>query len=767
MNGQLTIDGGTPPEMENPDAHSWLFWIVVAVVLLYSFLAGVRTITDYDLGWQLATGRWIAQHHQIPSTDVFSFTARGNPWIYPALSGLMFYGVFLLGGYALLSWVGATACLGTVALLLRKGSAFSAALAVLAIPRIAARVTPRADLFTTVLFAAFLSILWDYFKTRSARLWILPVLMAAWVNLHLGFVAGLALMGAYVVLELTEMAFRGERGVSARLRLVRAWPYLLGSAGATLLNPWGWSLYRALIRQDEAMAQHAQWIGEWAPAPLSWAAASGIFTVRDTKGAFFALLALAGLAALVALWQRQPGSALLLTGAACMGIRHVRFQALFAAVVVVVAGSVFSTAWAGLSSKWNDIRVRSILAFGIASLLVLLVIARCSDLVSNRHYLGGTDTGTFGTGLSWWFPERAAEFIERNNLPGQIFNNYNLGGYLTWRLGPNYPDYIDGRAIPFGLAAFERQDQLLQLSPDAPDWQREADRFGLNTIFVTLARYDGAVQFLGPLCNSGTWRLAYLDEVSAVFVRRTSDRPSLAGQLQAGCSTAILPAQALSSTSSTQFQQWANAALVLHVLGRQSEALDASSRALRIFPDSANLHFIRAKILTALGRARQAQAECFAALELEPNDVTWASLADLYWGAGDKIRAVDAMRRAIALSSRPHLMLTNLGYSYLREEQPAEALRTFDEAERRAPSEAKENIPFQLDLARGRASAWSALGNNPQAIAFEERATRLVPDRSELWLELASLYELSERPGEAERARLKAQELKLADGNRR
>jgi hypothetical protein len=97
--------------------------------LLYAVLAGLRTVNDFDLGWQLATGRWIVEDRQIVSTDVFSFTAAGKPWIYPVGSSLLFYLVFLMGGYAALSWLGVAACTGTVAIVLRRGSAAGAAIA--------------------------------------------------------------------------------------------------------------------------------------------------------------------------------------------------------------------------------------------------------------------------------------------------------------------------------------------------------------------------------------------------------------------------------------------------------------------------------------------------------------------------------------------------------------------------------------------------------------------------------------------------------------
>ena len=154
-----------------------LFLLLACIALVYAFLAGLRTVSDTDLGWQLATGRWVAQHYSVPSTDVLSYTAAGQPWIYPVGAGLIFYAAYLLGGYALISWIGAAACVGTVALLLRRGSAVSAGIAILAVPLIAYRTAPRADMFTVVLFAAFLSLLWENYQTGHARLWLLPLLM--------------------------------------------------------------------------------------------------------------------------------------------------------------------------------------------------------------------------------------------------------------------------------------------------------------------------------------------------------------------------------------------------------------------------------------------------------------------------------------------------------------------------------------------------------------------------------------------------------------
>src|SRR5450631_2586903 len=155
-------------------------WLLSAIAIAYALLAGLHTLQDFDLGWQLATGRWFVQHRHVFSTDVFSYTAAGQPWIYPVLSGIVFYLAYLAGGYALVSWMGAVACAGTVALLLGRRSLTGSALAVVAVPLIANRTQPRAEMFTTILFAAFLSLLWRHYRRGRSPLWLLPILMVAW-----------------------------------------------------------------------------------------------------------------------------------------------------------------------------------------------------------------------------------------------------------------------------------------------------------------------------------------------------------------------------------------------------------------------------------------------------------------------------------------------------------------------------------------------------------------------------------------------------------
>ena len=69
---------------------------------LFLKLSGARTLLgDGDTGWHLRTGEWILAHHQIPHTDLFSFSRPGAPWFaWEWLWDAMFALLFRSGGLA-------------------------------------------------------------------------------------------------------------------------------------------------------------------------------------------------------------------------------------------------------------------------------------------------------------------------------------------------------------------------------------------------------------------------------------------------------------------------------------------------------------------------------------------------------------------------------------------------------------------------------------------------------------------------------------------
>ncbi len=733
-----------------------LFVVLGTAALVYAFLAGLATVGDPDFGWQLARGRWIAQHHHVFSTDVLSYTVPGAPAVYPAGGGLILYWVYLLGGYTLLSWLSAAVCVATVALLLRRGSVFTAAMAILAVPFIALRTVPRSELFAIVIFAAYVSVLWQNHQTGRGPLWLLPLLMVVWVNVHFSFFSGFALLLAFAGMEVLELPFAGVRRLNALQRLKREIPWSLVTVAATLVNPWGWRIYRETAQYTGVAL--AVYVNEWAPLHWNWTNPLTSFTLRNTNDLGHVALVIIVLAIAAAFLQRRLGAAFLLLAATYEVTHHLRLMALASCVVVVVAGAVLSSAMPWIRSRIPDPQIRSTLAAAVVAMFVALAVVRSIDVVSNYHYLAERNLSSFGAGLSGWFPRPAAEFIQDQDLPGEVFNTYNEGGYILWALGPQRRDYIDGREIPFGAAFLQHAARMSTVPLDSAMWQQEADKYGINTIIFPLTLDEISLERLKSDCNSEQWRPVYLDEVSIVLIRRKPETEDLIKRLQVDCAIAPVPREPLSLTAAS-FNQWVNAARVLSALSRNSEALAAADKAMAIFPDNAHARWYRGQILYAAERHSEAEQEWETALALAPREVTpwgslpdfqaavWSSLAELYQRQDRVPEAIHALQAVTRLSSDPSTKvqaMANLGALYFATGQSSEAEKEWLATLALAPDEGL----IWLSLA----DLYQQDGRLPQAIHAMQESIRLSSDasmKSRGLLKLARLYFMNRQPNQA------------------
>lgn len=724
-----------------------LFYFAAALAIAYALFAGLHTVDDFDTGWQIATGRYIVQHKTIPSTDVLSYTVAGAEWIYPWLGQVILYLTFAATGFTGLSLLACAATVGTTAALLWERRTATALLAVLAAPSIVYRTNARSELFTTVLFAVFFALLWRYHCGERVRLWALPLCMLLWVNLHPGFVAGFACIGAYLLLE-AESWLRERKAVIARLRRIAPW--LAASVLVTLANPWGYKIFVTAARQSQSVRELGSFIGEWARPQLSAAMLPRVFSLRDPDASFWWLLVAGVAGVIVALWRRQFAMTLILGAAVVLGLRYLRFQGLAAILIVVLGGAALSgIPWA------NKTRQR----IAVAALAVLTLVAglHVFDLVTNRVYVRTGQIAQFGVGPSWWYPVRAADFIRAQNLPANVFNPYTLGGFTAWWLGPEYKTYTDGRAIPFGADLLLHQQELLNASLDDPLWRAEIEKRNINVAFFSVARYAGLSSApLRAFCGSTDWSLAYLDEISAVFVRKESSTP--APPLQ--CANAQLP---LSKDISriARFNHDANAAAVLFVLGRNEEALRAADSAAQLYDDG-NLQLTRGQILQAMGRNDEAERAYRLATEWKRSDAMYLALARFYAAQKRHPEAEAALRESAALSYEPHQRWRQMGQLHNVMQKPQEALSDFDRADALAHSRGIASalaLQFFAQTANGRARAYRVLGNVAEAVQWQEKATEMTPQNVAYWSELAELYALANQPQKANAARERAAQL--------
>ena len=52
---------------------------LMPISFIFMKLSGAHTLLgDGDTGWHIRTGQWILAHHQVPHTDLFSFSRPGG-----------------------------------------------------------------------------------------------------------------------------------------------------------------------------------------------------------------------------------------------------------------------------------------------------------------------------------------------------------------------------------------------------------------------------------------------------------------------------------------------------------------------------------------------------------------------------------------------------------------------------------------------------------------------------------------------------------------
>jgi hypothetical protein len=127
----------------------------------------------------------------------------------------------------------------------------------------------------------------------------------------------------------------------------------------------------------------------------------------------------------------------------------------------------------------------------------------------------------------WTVPTGAADYLAANHITGPVFNTYEQGGYLIWRLAPQARVFIDGRSL--SETAYRDYNTILFNSgypADQVTGPREQllNRYGVQAVvmnsvdYVSGALYPLALALANPV--SDEWALVYEDSQALVFLRR-------------------------------------------------------------------------------------------------------------------------------------------------------------------------------------------------------------------------------------------------------
>jgi hypothetical protein len=483
------------------DPPNWFRPALLALAAIFLIGLFSTEISDFDFWWTLKSGEYIAQRHQLPAPDPFAFTTPLAHDAYPGesitrqfnltfewLAQLKFYAIYKLAGFGGIVWFRAlllTACCALMGLIVwGRTSGFHRALA--AAFATAAVLTPdfthdRSYLFTFLFLAATLAIL-EYRRW----LWALPVIAVIWANCHGGFFLGWVALAAY-----------SAEALYLRRRDRELWLVAAISVAASAINPNGFRVIEVLQFFRHSFLQST--LLEWKP-PI--------------------------------LWPLTPFSALLFGGAAVMLWRRKRVRiadwllfAAFAAAALTAQRNTF------LIGFWAPVAIASYVPVGLP--IRWRPIATAAPFAAAALILAGLAMGVARGAFfqfryaEWRFPAGAADFLLAHQVRTPMFNTYEMGGYLMWRLWPQERVFIDGRALSESI--FNDYGRILynHSAADGGKTSRQLlDQYNIQAIVMNGFEYsEGIVYNLLPALssNQADWQLVYNDPQAVIFMRQPPD----------------------------------------------------------------------------------------------------------------------------------------------------------------------------------------------------------------------------------------------------
>lgn len=482
------------------------------LLLLLAFSQWFVRIADYDFWWHIKTGQYILEHKGLPDKDPFSFTFLVNDTEAPDrttfvlksywLSQVIMYLVFAYGGAAgILLFKSIVFSLLLVALW--KYLAFRSASGLISFLLLAGLIfftkenlAERPQIFS-FLFATLCFLLLDAARTGKKSYLFLPPLMLLWANMHGGFLVGIAFVLVYACcLAVSKQPWREKYPV--------LFFYLL-SILITLLNPASYHTMTGFISMQKMSLAKESFedrspLTNLAYLTANWYPLAGCILLSYLAIGTDVIRRVQGRSALL-----QAEHILLLAGTSIAAYSTARYGYFFMIVAVPVLAQWLTSA----------LPMRPFRSAPLVFLPVVVCLVYFSPMVSTLRSGVMIDRAAI--------PVEAVEFIKAKALPPKIFNDIVIGGYMIWRLYPDYQVFSDTRTL--NPEIYRQYMSILGGNTTTyfgvPEWKALLDMYGIRTVIHgTVNPYSGDIYpLMLNLFRDDAWHLVYRDGVVAIMTK--------------------------------------------------------------------------------------------------------------------------------------------------------------------------------------------------------------------------------------------------------
>ena len=582
--------------------------LAVVSVFCLIFIMSHLAVFDLDIWLHLKSGEVIWQNKAVPQFDTFSFTFPGRPWIdHEPLFQLLSYIIYRFGQA---EWLILFSCyiifsaFFVLFLSARKRikSYFEIALLIFAAATASSsRFNIRPDIFSVLFFAVFLYILRFYLHKNA--IWLLVPLQVLWVNFHGYFFLGPLLIFIFIAGEFIRRRspalpweWGDESALSAKA-YERLESVFILSLAACLVNPAGLSgaLYPVSVLKDVFSGKAKaffDYIQELRPT----------FGARGYSWSYFYALALLCFFSLLVNFRKLRIADILLAAVFVLfaqAQRNIVFF-VFSAFMIIVVYGIPALEILKAKFKFKDIKKGALyylVRSALAAVFIIWIWGKIDAISTDTYY--DFDNGravSYHLGINEkHYPKKAVEFLLKNGPDTAIFNDFNSGAYLIGKAFPQRKVFIDGRTEFYGHEFFRLYLDAMRKGGSA--FKELEEKYDLKGAILTDTSTD--FPYLAKsLYSNPQWKLVFLDESAAVFLKKDKATEDLISRSRIGLHKYAAPAADLKVLGIRRIYPlpYIKRAKFFDRVGEDAAAVSEAQEALRIMPNCAEAYQI-------LGRA--------------------------------------------------------------------------------------------------------------------------------------------------------------------
>lgn len=402
-----------------------LFLIIISYC---TFLITIYFNTEYDPYWHIRVGEWIVNNLKIPDTGIFSHTKAEAPWTpHSWLSEVIMYLIFNATGWPGLVVMGVTATTLSILIMLKylleKLPPIRAlCLMLMAYAMLATHIMPRPHILALPIMTFWFVQLLKASEQHKAPPLYQALLIGLWANIHGSFLIGIV----YALFFAFESLVTAPSTVN-RTALIRQWATFLAVSVvcliATPLGIDGVLLPFQLTDQSYSMSIISEWV-------------SPNFQIFQFLELWIIVIIIFGFTQKM---EMPILRLIFLIGLIHLSLKHCRYASdLMSLQVPLILAAPLAKHWYG-SNQDNKFTLSSL--FPVTALGKTLIVLA---LVSWSAYIFAFKDIEF---LLSKKINSMLSTIHQAELPGKVFNDYNVGGYLIFQ---GFDTFIDSRAELYG-----------------------------------------------------------------------------------------------------------------------------------------------------------------------------------------------------------------------------------------------------------------------------------------------------------------------------